>query len=218
MEYDDFNYLYLNYPSPSDLFHVLQEYRFLGSCREFLINNFSKRFKKIPTTEILRIYDHCVFSQEFQDEDDRLANEVSIFLVGQTIPPCNASVQEKRSYIDKLKKYFDSLGVNNDIETPIGDLQEDLHARLLKLYARNLKTQKILTESVPNSRIYLLNVVRAIMRIEEPCNNIESSIWYQKVKNQEIITESFLKKFYKIAIDKIKRVETQIASFRKTIL
>lgn len=229
---DDFGYFYNTFTDAQDLRNALCEYMYLSFCRRFLTVFFSKRFDKVPTAEIMRIYNHFELTKNFHElQNDIFADKVSLFIVGLDIPSKSAPESEKQTYIRELKRYFQQFEEQHHPQTTTttngggktvrivppdtnaGD-DDELLTRLLKLYPRNLKMAKLLTGETKDSRDYLLNVIHAIMKMEEPNNYPSSCIWYENVKKSKI-TKKLLDEFYAKAAEKMTLIEKQINQFKK---
>ena len=213
----DFDYFYKFFSGAENLRNALHKYQFFGFCRKFLCVFLSKRFEKVPTEEILRIYDHFNFTENYESlRDSELVNDISEFIIGIKIPNKNANIIEKKMYIQELKAYFKRFEEKPSFKTKLAfSIEDDVFNRLLNLYSRNLKMIEMISSEEKNTRPFLLNIIHAIMKMEEPNNYPESCLWHEEVRNKKI-TNVFLTKFYARALDKIILIEKQINQFKKT--
>ena len=103
----DFEHFYANYPGAANLRDILHKYQFFGFCRKFVKVFISKRFTSVPTEELIRIYDHFDFTENYDSfRNEELSNDVSEFIIGMKIPTHNSSQDEKTKYIGKIHEYF----------------------------------------------------------------------------------------------------------------
>lgn len=227
---EDFEYFYSMFPGSENLRYILHKYQNFNFCRRYLSTFVSRRFENIPTEEIKRIYDRFNLTENYDSfREEVLANDISVFLIGLSIPNKNDTLLKKKEYICELKKYFKHI--NNRKKSPkvvkiISEkntvdsipkqtkTNDTVVSRLLVLYSRNLKMQNALLNEPKDTRDYLLNIVSAIMKMEEPNNYPASNLWFEEVRRTEI-TRDFLDKFYKKATEKIALIELQIKQFRR---